>query len=535
MLSAIPSFSQERGFFRVYERDDKSFGPSCAIELSDGSFIVAANDRSVYNEAWNLEISGELVKLSSEGELLRSVPIADENGHFQIENIFQHPSEPGMFIGTGMLYDPEGLPGDYYHTVPYLIQFDEELHITLQTSLCWPDEYQSPWVGNSRTMLDRLGKLFSVFLCRYETNGLPQMHRLYAQISTEGEIEHIVKDTVDLHPQGCSTEAVFEFPDTRQKGLLRQSFVVPGNGTTTPRLYRLNKIMEAEEVNEIHRFANDTTIYQNSLGQPVIDIQCIYLNDYVKTTVLPLDDSTLLFALIGDEYLHEWTPDTNIFLLESSAVMFKTDTEGNIQQQYFVEGSWNDTIESIPARSFDVTDEDAFGHKYIYHCCETEEFTTPYDGPNVMTITKMTEDFEIVWQKKYAQPGIYMQPRHLVATADGGCLVVGVVNRSGQPLGGHHEIFALKLLPDGTVGTGEITVTDEIFFYPNPARDVLYLHYPQEMQPTQLALYDLQGRLVHSQTTGFESLSMAGLAAGQYVLKVALENGKTYTDKVIKE
>ena len=113
--------------------------------------------------------------------------------------------------------------------------------------------------------------------------------------------------------------------------------------------------------------------------------------------------------------------------------------------------------------------------------------------------------------------------------------MVGYANRSGQPLGGHQEIFVLKLEPDGSEGTGEITVTDEMFFYPNPAKEVLHLYYPQEMQPTQIELYDLQGRLVRSQTTSLESLSMEALAAGQYVMKVTMEDGKVFTDKVVKE
>ena len=532
-MFVIPSFSQERGFYRIYERDDKSFGPSCAIELSDGSFIVAANDRSVYNELYNYEIRGELIKLSAEGELLRSVPITDANGYCKIENIYRHPTEPHKFIGIGFLVDSEDLP-DVYCTVPYLIQFDEELNITLQICPEWPEELYNYQI-NASTLLDHNGKIFGDYL-HTEMDGvmIADQRRFYTQMSVDGEIDFMVEDTTDLLPTAGGTEAIFEFPVTGQKGIFRRTNINPGH----QRLYRVNKSWEVEEVNVLYRFAEDTVIQYNSFGLMVYySTSCIYLMDYVKTNVLPLNDTTLLFSLIGDEHVYECIPsqDTNIFRTESSAVMFKTDIEGNIQQQYCVIGSWNDTIEAIPKCSFGVTNEDAAGNKYIYHCCETKEDYLPYDSPNTMTVTKMTEDFDIVWQKKYAQAGVYMQPRHLLATADGGCFVVGFINRSGQPWDGHHEIFALKLEPDGTVGTGEIIVTDEMFFYPNPTKDVLHLHYPQEMQPQAIELYDLQGRLVHTQTTSLESLSMEGLAAGQYVMKVTMEDGKAFTDKVVKE
>ena len=71
--------------------------------------------------------------------------------------------------------------------------------------------------------------------------------------------------------------------------------------------------------------------------------------------------------------------------------------------------------------------------------------------------------------------------------------------------------------------------------YPNPAHDQLHLQYSPDVQPKQVELYDLQGRLVRSQSQGLESVDMQGLASGQYLMKVTLEDGKSFTDKVVKE
>lgn len=89
---------------------------------------------------------------------------------------------------------------------------------------------------------------------------------------------------------------------------------------------------------------------------------------------------------------------------------------------------------------------------------------------------------------------------------------------------------------DGTVGVSEGGVEVRPYtFYPNPAQSELHLQYSPDITPTSIDLYDLQGRLVRSQSTRLESLNMEGLAAGQYVLKVVMEDGKAYTDKVVKE
>ncbi len=72
-------------------------------------------------------------------------------------------------------------------------------------------------------------------------------------------------------------------------------------------------------------------------------------------------------------------------------------------------------------------------------------------------------------------------------------------------------------------------------FYPNPTTDVLILEYSPDVKPTSIELYDLQGRLVRSQRNGLESIDMGGLPTGTYTLRVTLEDGKAYTDKVVKE
>ena len=72
-------------------------------------------------------------------------------------------------------------------------------------------------------------------------------------------------------------------------------------------------------------------------------------------------------------------------------------------------------------------------------------------------------------------------------------------------------------------------------FYPNPTRDRLRLQYSPDVEPASIELYDLQGRLVRSQGSGLESFNLQGLAPGQYVMKVTMTDGITFSDKVVKE
>ena len=51
----------------------------------------------------------------------------------------------------------------------------------------------------------------------------------------------------------------------------------------------------------------------------------------------------------------------------------------------------------------------------------------------------------------------------------------------------------------------------------------------------QVELYDLQGRLVRTQSKDLESIILQGLSAGTYTMRVTLEDGKAFSDKVVKE
>ena len=94
----------------------------------------------------------------------------------------------------------------------------------------------------------------------------------------------------------------------------------------------------------------------------------------------------------------------------------------------------------------------------------------------------------------------------------------------------------LYLTHDGTVGTNEGSIEMRPYaFYPNPVKEQLLMQFSPDVQPAQVELYDLQGRLVRKQSKTFESIDMSQLPAGTYTMRVILEDGKVYSDKVVKK
>jgi len=152
------------------------------------------------------------------------------------------------------------------------------------------------------------------------------------------------------------------------------------------------------------------------------------------------------------------------------------------------------------------------------------------EGTNLITVTKTDSDLNLIWQR-YCHLDMNCQPYCITATKDGGCLITGSVFNEEIS-----NMLAFKVLADGTVGCQETGIQIRPYlFYPNPAQNELHLQYSPDVQPKQIELYDLQGRLMQTQSKNLESLNMAGLPAGTYTMRVMLEGGKVFSDKVVKE
>ena len=149
-------------------------------------------------------------------------------------------------------------------------------------------------------------------------------------------------------------------------------------------------------------------------------------------------------------------------------------------------------------------------------------------GLNRFSVVLLDTDLNVLWQQYYLNldDWDYMYRMKVLET---GVAMVGY-----DPTG--TKVFAL-LVNNDYDGLDEQSgiVVRPYAFWPNPAKDMLHLEYSPDVTPKKIDLYDLQGRLVRSQATGLEGVSMEGLAAGTYTLRVTLEGGKTFSDKVVKE
>ncbi|MBP9994310.1 MAG: T9SS type A sorting domain-containing protein [bacterium] len=71
--------------------------------------------------------------------------------------------------------------------------------------------------------------------------------------------------------------------------------------------------------------------------------------------------------------------------------------------------------------------------------------------------------------------------------------------------------------------------------YPNPASGSISVSVNSGAEIESVSLFDISGRLVKAQQSGFGSIDISGLATGMYVMKVTLDDGKVFEEKIVKK
>lgn len=178
--------------------------------------------------------------------------------------------------------------------------------------------------------------------------------------------------------------------------------------------------------------------------------------------------------------------------------------------------------------------------KSVYTCSFNESYIESGNLINqngAVLVMKTNQDMEKVWDKAfYLGPYVYFATS-ILATSDGGCLVVG---RSSEDPGGWNEkmgFFVLKINEDGSLGTNEVITADRetIFAYPNPFKENITLIGEQI---AEVRLYSITGQLVATkQGEGTESLTVdiSDLPSGLYFVTAIGKDGRKCVQKVVKQ
>ena len=241
-----------------------------------------------------------------------------------------------------------------------------------------------------------------------------------------------------------------------------------------------------------------------------------YFEPEDENCVLPYDDGTYLLA---SRYRRGWYGT-----LQGPQLSIRDrQSHENLQITYYNHNNFN------YCDNFIGLEKSVDGHYFLASSMLVSENGT---FEEVFRIEKLDAALNLVWERYcYLDFQAQFGRMALMKTlSDGGVAIYGRGYEDMPPF-----LYILALDGNGMDTPEAETFVRPYAYWPNPAQDQLHLQYSPDVKPMQVELYDLQGRLVRTQSKDLESVSLQGLSAGTYTMRVTLEDGKAFSDKVVKK
>ena len=482
------------------------------------------------------------------------------NYQFNIENFFQQQDNEfviGTFIGmdSGSPHQPPINIGNiFYKMSPTSLTITDSLFVENPDAPYYLFAPNPTGDGNIRANFEYHEDCDSTFLriCHFPDNDL--------NISHDEDIvvplcEGYAFGNFDSHMVDCRGDLIMKYSTIRSGGgydehiarfgpdgtLKHQALLFENQNIVVPKLrvftesplqyYQFSSYNENLFVFVIDSLFNKNTVVLNrilreeSLSDTIYLVAYEYLNFNIDTEVIPIDGNEILVAA-------QYKSDTNFNAIsgENGVAVAKYDIRTMQLKDYIV---FND----YPLWT---SEGQCLGLKRLQD--GTVYFLYKEVGyPNgTIVVVKMDADLNVEWKRTYKTDDIIISaPLYfpiLFEEEHGEEKGISWIGYGTKPGNDKSDMFYFFLNHDGTVGVSDGGIEVRPYcFYPNPTQDMLRMQYSPDVQPARVELFDLQGRLVRTQSKAFKSIDMGQLPAGTYTMRITLEDGKTYSDKVVKE
>ncbi|MBR5781720.1 MAG: T9SS type A sorting domain-containing protein [Bacteroidales bacterium] len=494
----------------IYEKPYKDYiGSMTALELDDGNIIEIENyclvEVSEDGQTININTLGiNIIKINDKTELLDSLFVAFPKPGMSVSAkciLTKNPYEYDSYILADFYHNAED--GKYYYTA---ILFDGDLNIT--DTIDVPFEYDNVNViDRSYSFIDNDNDI--VFCARWENE--PDI--IFVKMDLFGNVNDIFFSDLSLDEYLFKKASIFVY----EENPLRYGFFIP-KITDQPDLggyvwdgqmavIILNKEMEISKTIHIHYIDEKVWI------RPTIEMyEMVRLNDGNFATCLTVMDTK---------------DNRNI----SAIQMTKFNTDFEVLQHYrFFEEISSQCPFITNTGGMALCDDGSLHVNYIKRDLDT--------GVNTLYAAYIDNNFNVKWNTDiyttkpksfYNSPTIYSS----CARKNGGVIISAwgdlTCNENSM------SYFPLMFI----INNNESIVNENInyfrpySFYPNPTSDVLNIRFSPDVNAEKVEIYCMDGKLYREQNFNMETINVNDLSSGIYMMKMLLDNGETFTEKIV--
>ena len=149
----------------------------------------------------------------------------------------------------------------------------------------------------------------------------------------------------------------------------------------------------------------------------------------------------------------------------------------------------------------------------------------------ISKVSRYDKDINLLWETTFKETSLILDP--IIRTSlilDDGNLAI-----SGVEAGTYHEYSIVNYVfqNNGACIPENIDSTRPYSFYPNPASNAVNISFSPDVNAEKVEIYGIDGKLYHEQNFNMESINVNGLSSGIYMMKLLMDNGETFTEKIV--
>ena len=517
LLSCLTSTQAQESAFEVMLPYSCESPMTYCRETTDGSFLLNAVTRNT------------LLKLDGEGAVVNEVVYEiDGSGVAETRFVafFEDPRDPSRHIAVAQLMDWDTEIGNLFHIVYFdndlLYDPSEVIVVDLSENV---KRIASGYPDRPYFSIEEDGSI-SFAGMSYDWNETRSL--MYARVRPNGET---ALGFCNQFSKPHELVMYFAPRDDHYEMLaLSQCDVTSGAYRIFLNYYEVSR--DFEQTDSVCCLVNPslakTPLYYMEHEGNYTNDTCYVANVIGNSSVVPIQLSDSVMVIPTRLYLYRYYHAGQGTM--PGAALWKVDQNLNILGHAFFD-PLNGKENSEELWSVNPL---LFNGECLYFCYTT--FKQAFTRPMQTVICKLDTDLNVIWKRWYGGETELHHVKDFALTSDGGCIASGIGNVSPSQYAIEGFPYVLKVNADGycALKENEEPLLKPYCFFPNPVEDQLHMEFSPDVTPKQVELYDLQGRLVGIQNNGFEGVEMRQLPSGTYTLHIVMEDGTSYSDKIVK-
>ena len=145
-------------------------------------------------------------------------------------------------------------------------------------------------------------------------------------------------------------------------------------------------------------------------------------------------------------------------------------------------------------------------------------------------VKRYDKDINLLWETTFKETSAILDPiiRTSLVLDDGNLAITGIETGTYHD----HSVVCYVFKNNGAYIPENDDSTRPYSFYPNPASNTINIRFSPDVNVEKVEIYGMDGKMYHEQNFNMETININSLSNGIYMMKVVLDNGNTYTDKI---